>query len=85
MEETCRTCEDGSRHWRCASRQAWVRAKHSCKYHKPRDTLLLNEMVYQALVKSISRHPTAEDDPDVIDALLAVQEALKCICEVEGA
>ena len=40
-----------------------------------------NETAYQALVDSIGRHPTAENDPDVIDALLAVREALTRISE----
>ena len=40
-----------------------------------------NEEVYQTLVEAIGRHPTAEDDPDVIDALLAVREALTRISE----
>jgi len=40
-----------------------------------------SEIVYQALVEAIGRHPTAEDDPDVIDALLAIQEALMSISE----
>jgi len=39
------------------------------------------EKVYQTLVEAISRHPTAEDDPDVIDALLDIREILMCTSE----
>ena len=31
----------------------------------------------QRLVEAISRHPAAEDDPEVIDAINAVEDALK--------
>jgi len=46
-----------------------------------RNEQTVSETAYHALVEAISRHPTAEDDPDVIDALLAIQEALTRISE----
>lgn len=35
------------------------------------------EELIQQLVVAIGRHPAAEDDPDVIDAINAVEEALR--------
>ena len=78
----CRTCKSASPALLCANE--WVTSPDYivCEdYEKREMPLAVNEVVYQALVDSISRHPTAEDDPDVIDALIAVREELIGISE----
>jgi len=42
----------------------------------------LEKPVIEHLVEAISRHPSAESDPDVIDAINAVEDALKQHLEV---
>ena len=84
MAKTCRTCGADWVYCKVPARDLATvrRSGKGCEFWFQRETpLAVNEMVYQALVDSISRHPTAEDDPDVIDALLAVREALTCISE----
>ena len=57
----------------------WPGETDECEHLQNEQTA--SETAYHDLVEAIGRHPTAEDDPDVIDALLAVREALTRISE----